>query len=112
MMLSFKPAGADEATRQQWRAALRREQTENLLLVRVSLRVTGLAAAVFIAASAWVWMNAPQPAAIPPAPAPWEQTALLADEGEIEVAGANGESSEIELAQWIVSDLSNAGSQQ
>lgn len=113
-------APPDEAAMQRWRAALRRQQAENLLLIRLSLRVTGVAAAIVIAAGAWLWTHSPPDSAPPLAPAaPWEQTALLMNEDAYATVGANGmiemangasadSAAEAELAEWIVSDLSRA----
>lgn len=105
-LMSFSPAGADETTTRRWRAAMRREQAGELLLIRLSLRVTGIAAALAVGAGAWIWMNSPARPA-PEAPAGWEQTALLAGDDSVEFAnGPDADSPDVELAQWIVTDLS------
>jgi hypothetical protein len=82
-------------------------------VLRLLRGVTGVAAAILVGGSLWLYVQRQPPDVA--APDPWEQMAILMTGAEEEPAGAslaNGTmpaaaaAPEVELAQWIVTDLS------
>jgi anti-sigma factor RsiW len=107
LLVEMKSIAPGDIAMHRWRTSVRETGLGSMLrLVRF---VAGIAAAIMVGGGVWHYTHQVQPAGASTAITDgWEQIAVLPPVDTVNTAPVNGTTAEVELAEWIVTDLSNA----